>query len=98
MIMSILSGNLAEGQKKATSHPCKPTPTPVESKAITISSQYFTAIEEYETEPLSSASQQEKQVHIFLKFNFTMESFVVDLYSGAAETVFGGCLIEQKYN
>lgn len=79
MIMSILSGNLAEGTQK-TEPPAAKMP-PVASKALTASSRICE-----EDEAVSQKDPGDK-VHIFLKFNFTMESFIIDLYTGAAKTV-----------
>lgn len=86
MIMSILSGNLTEGQKTTTAPPVKvpvTISTVTETKVLATSSQFFSTREE----PSTSHKTSEEKVHIFLKFNFTMESFIIDLYTGAAATV-----------
>lgn len=81
MIMSILSGNLAEGTKP---EPKSNKVTPVPSKLVSIPQM---AIVEGESS-ISSYKATGERVHTFLKFIFTMESFIINLYTGAAKTVF----------
>lgn len=85
MIMSILSGNLAEGNKPEVAPP-PPKVTATQSKAFP-TSRFSLPIAIEEGSEIDASLCTEEKLHRFLKFNFTMESFIIDLYTGAAKTV-----------
>lgn len=81
-IMQILNENLSEGAEAKTKEALK---TDVDTAAHqtrtikrSVSSTSKTIIEE---------KKPEKQAHIFLRFSFTMESLVINLFKGGTETV-----------
>lgn len=86
MIMCILSENMAEGQQPAPPAQNIPSTT---SKTTTVISEVALnpSIEEVEEEAQVQLKVDEEKIHIFLKFTFTMESFVINLFTGAAKTV-----------
>lgn len=86
--MSILSGNLAEGTVAETQpqQPTPPTVKSVESKPIQLINHGSLLTDILETSA-SVTQRPEERVHIFLKFNFTMESFIIDLYTGSKNSV-----------
>lgn len=87
--MNILSGNLAEGKTESAAPSLKQiTGTDVEIKESV--STFDDAIRKKESENVKNVLQlptkevdetqiSDEQVHIFLRFTFTMESFIIDL-------------------
>lgn len=89
MLMSILSGNLQEGKASETQPQHLPQPkADTTSGATTAEFVIRDSIAESTASNRSYAQRPvEEKVHISLKFNFAMESFIIDLFTGGAETV-----------
>lgn len=89
MLMSILSGNLQEGKISET--PLQPPSQPKTDAASCATTAEFVIRESISESTGSNRSYTqnlvEEKVHISLKFNFAMESFIIDLFTGGAETV-----------
>lgn len=87
MLMGVLSGNLSEGKQSEPSPRPAPKVVPTESRIVQVSQ--FALPRGSLEDVVGSPSQKiiDDKVHIFLKFNFTMESFIIDLFTGAAKTV-----------
>ncbi|KAJ8937448.1 hypothetical protein NQ314_011837 [Rhamnusium bicolor] len=75
MILSVLSGNLAEGQHSKAKID-KSVSTTDTADDIAIVGIEFTEIPE-----------KTKQVHIFLNFTFTMEHLIINLYTGGLKSL-----------
>lgn len=84
MVMSILSGNLTEGQTKGADM----KPTSSQLKTATISKMDVTSKETIEIHPTASKEISAKdKPHIFLQFTFAMEQLIICLYTGGSEQV-----------
>lgn len=89
MIMSILSGNLAEGQPQA-SH----SPPSVQSKSEA-QVQRKSADMNVAAKPSKTYAKVEEQlkVNTTVKFTFTMQRFIINLFTGGSKTVSLGGII-----
>lgn len=86
MIMSILSGNLAEGQTQEADNKTKfsSKTTPSSELQILASNKELTTAEVSTTTKV--AEKRNEKPHIFLKFTFTMEQLIINLFTGKSET------------
>lgn len=100
MVLSVVSGNLAEGNKPSQPPPKSPeilttesskefSPLEVRSYLDASSKQpndltgYSVDAPSFFSETAKETEQKtaEEKVHIFLKFTFTMESFIIDMFT-----------------
>lgn len=86
MLMQALSENMSEGSSELPEHS---VPDPVESKVLLPSSKMsFSTLPGTQLLPIKEPStESSKKVHVFMVFRFTMDSLVINLYSGGSETV-----------
>ncbi|KAJ8953002.1 hypothetical protein NQ318_015363 [Aromia moschata] len=76
VVMSILSGNLAEGQqeKAAPSEPISAKPSKTKEVLTTASIET--------TETVAEQAKSSEKIHVFMKFTFVMEKFIISMYTG----------------
>lgn len=87
MIMNILSGNLAEGQSKDVTVQSKSSTQTVKSSELKAKESVGTLVD-VEDRSLSTIEEYAKaKTHIFLKFTFTMEQLIINLFTGKSEEV-----------
>lgn len=86
MLMQALSENMSEGSSE---RPEQAAPEPVESKVLLPTSKTsFSTLPGTQLLPTKDQStESSKKVHVFMVFRFTMDSLVINLYSGGSETV-----------
>ena len=92
MLMQALSENMSEGSSES---PELPAPEPVESRSALARAK--TSFSHLPGSQLIQAKEKSleaspKKVHVFMVFRFTMDSLVINLYSGGSETV--SCFFE----
>lgn len=88
VIMSILSGNLTEGQTKETDIRVKSSIVLTKSQSSelrAIISGKDIALAEIASE--SPKDSEKQKPHIFLKFTFAMEQLIISLFSGGPKEV-----------
>lgn len=78
MIMNTLSGNLAEGNQPSA----QPAPSKADHPFVSPKSTEMTIATKD-----SKLSETQPKVHTFVKFTFTMESFIINLFTGGSKTV-----------
>lgn len=87
MLIQALSENMSEG---SSGSPEPATPEPVESRTALAraktSFSHLPGTQLIQAKELSTEVAQ-KKVHVFMVFRFTMDSLVINLYSGGSETV-----------
>lgn len=86
MLMQALSENMSEGSSEL---PEPPAPEPVESKVLLPTSKTsFSTLPGTQLLPTKDQSNESaKKVHVFMVFRFTMDSLVINLFSGGSETL-----------
>ncbi|CAG9815731.1 unnamed protein product [Phaedon cochleariae] len=78
MIMDILSGNLAEGKQDATT-------VDVQSNTQMLAQASTTVVDTHTGAEMTKEMWKNKQkTHIFLKFAFSMDHFIIDMFIGGA--------------
>lgn len=86
MIMATLNGNLTETVKELEKPKVK-TPE-IDTKVLTTASSSVMKVRENAVvEQLDQNTGTEADVHIFLKFNFMMNSFIISLFTVDEETI-----------
>lgn len=81
MIMSVLSGNLVEGQQEKSTQMDE---SPIVKKDVRATIEAIRTDSQVTTE---TGQEQMPKVHVFLKFNFTMDELIINLYSGGVKLV-----------
>lgn len=80
MIMSVLSGNLSEGQQDKQ--------IKIEDSTVSKSNITTTVTSRMEMGSLKpSIDEYASKKHDFLKFNFTMDELIISLYTGGVKLV-----------